>query len=38
MESIKTQVGGKHYCEMPIQPIEFVVKNNIPFIIKIKDN
>ena len=32
MESIKTQVGGKHYSDMPIQPIEFVVKNNIPFM------
>ena len=25
------QVGGVHYEQMGIQPIEFIVKNNIPF-------
>lgn len=28
----KKQVGGNHYKEMAIQPIEFIVKNRIPFI------
>jgi Protein of unknwon function (DUF3310) len=26
------QVGGAHYKTLVIQPIEFIVKNNIPFI------
>lgn len=26
------QVGGSHYKTMVIQPIEFIVKNNIPFL------
>lgn len=26
------QVGGDHYKNMPIQPVEFITKNNIPFI------
>lgn len=25
------QVGGGHYKDMAIQPIEFIVKNNIPY-------
>ena len=29
---LKKQVGGNHYKEMAIQPIEFIVKNRIPFI------
>jgi len=29
---LSTQVGGTHYKDMPIQPIEFITKNNIPFI------
>ena len=29
-ESQRTQVGGSHYI-LPIQPIDFIVKNNIPF-------
>lgn len=28
--SKKKQVGGSHY-QLPIQPIEYVVKNNIPY-------
>ena len=28
--SIK-QEGGDHYQKMPIQPLEFIHKNNIPF-------
>ena len=27
-----TQVGGKHYREMAIQPVEFIHANSIPFI------
>ena len=26
----RTQIGGEHY-KLPIQPIDFIVKNNIPF-------
>lgn len=26
------QVGGNHYKDMVIQPIEFIVKNKIPFL------
>ena len=26
------QIGGNHYRDMPIQPIEFIVKNKLPFI------
>lgn len=32
MEATKKQVGGDHYKEMAIQPIEFIVKNNLPFM------
>lgn len=28
----KKQVGGNHYKEMAIQPIEFIEKNRIPYI------
>lgn len=27
-----TQVGGGHYKDYVIQPLEFITKNNIPFI------
>ena len=33
MESaLKKQIAGNHYKEYVIQPIEFITKNNIPFI------
>lgn len=32
MSAIEKQVGGQHYNTMPIQPVEFITKNNIPFI------
>ena len=32
MKANKKQVGGKHYMKYKIQPIEFITKNNIPFI------
>ena len=28
----ETQIGGSHYSEMAIQPIEFIHKNNLSFI------
>lgn len=31
-ETLTTQVGGSHYQNYAIQPIEFIVKNNIPFL------
>jgi hypothetical protein len=32
MKSFKKQVGGSHYKKYKIQPIEFIVKNNIGFV------
>jgi hypothetical protein len=29
--SLQTQIGGSHYTDMPIQPIEYILANNIPF-------
>ena len=31
MSALDTQVSGNHY-KMPIQPVEFIHKNNIPYI------
>ena len=31
-KSLTYQVGGNHYKNFKIQPIEFIYKNNIPFI------
>ena len=31
-ESLDNQVGGKHYTDYKIQPIEFITSNNIGFI------
>lgn len=31
MRALDTQEGGSHYKDLPIQPIEFIVANNIPF-------
>jgi hypothetical protein len=31
MKSLKKQIGGNHYKKYKIQPIEFIVKNNIGF-------
>ena len=28
---LNTQVGGNHYKDLKIQPIEFIYANNIPF-------
>ena len=32
MAATDEQIGGNHYKEMAIQPIEFIFKNNIPFM------
>lgn len=32
MDALKKQEGGSHYKEMTIQPIEFIIANNIPFM------
>ena len=29
--SLQTQIGGEHYKDAAIQPIQFIVANNIPF-------
>lgn len=30
--ALEEQIGGNHYKDMLIQPIEYIYKNNIPFI------
>lgn len=30
-DPLSTQVGGDHYKDMPIQPLEFMIANGIPF-------
>lgn len=30
--ALDTQIGGNHYKELKIQPIEYIVKNELPFI------
>ena len=32
MKSFKKQVGGSHYENYKIQPVEFIIKNNIGFV------
>lgn len=32
MSSLDTQVGGDHYKSLPIQPVEFILKNKIPYM------
>ena len=32
MKSSKKQVGGNHYKNYKIQPVEFIIKNNIGFV------
>ena len=27
-----TQVGGNHYQKYKIQPVEFIMKNNVPYV------
>lgn len=28
----QTQIGGSHYCDMAIQPVEFIHRNGIGFM------
>tara|TARA_R110002167_G_scaffold21430_1_gene77856 strand:+ start:286 stop:585 length:300 start_codon:yes stop_codon:yes gene_type:complete len=32
VKALDTQVGGNHYKSMPIQPVEFIQKNDLGFI------
>lgn len=32
MSALNKQEGGSHYKDMTIQPVEFITKNNIPFL------
>lgn len=32
MSALEKQVSGSHYKDFPIQPVEFIHKNNIPYI------
>lgn len=32
MKSLETQIGGSHYEDMKIQPIEFILENNLDFL------
>jgi hypothetical protein len=32
MSEFDTQVGGNHYKNFAIQPLEFIVKNNLDFL------
>jgi hypothetical protein len=32
MSALDTQVQGTHYKDMLIQPVEFIVKNNLAFL------
>lgn len=32
MKSFKKQVGGSHYKDYKIQPVKFIIKNNIGFV------
>jgi Protein of unknwon function (DUF3310) len=30
-KALQTQIGGSHYTDMVIQPIEYILANRIPF-------
>lgn len=30
--ALNTQIGGSHYKQYEIQPVEFYIANNIPFV------
>lgn len=32
MSALETQEGGSHYKSMPIQPVEYITKNSIPYL------
>jgi len=31
MKALETQVGGNHYNELPIQPVEYIHRNGLGF-------
>jgi hypothetical protein len=31
-KAIKSQIGGEHYKDLPIQPAEFIYKNGLGFL------
>lgn len=31
MKTLETQIGGNHYKDMAIQPIHFIMGNNLPY-------
>lgn len=33
MEALNQQVGGSHYKDMQIQPVEFILANNLGFCV-----
>lgn len=33
MSALNTQVGGSHYKNMTVQPVEFIEKNNLGFCV-----
>lgn len=32
MSALNQQIGGGHYKEFKIQPVEFITKNQVPYI------
>ena len=30
--ALETQEGGSHYKSLPIQPVEYITKNSIPYL------
>jgi hypothetical protein len=32
MRALNTQVGGNHYKDMKIQPVEYIIQNNIGYL------
>lgn len=32
MSALEVQEGGDHYKTLPIQPVEYILANNLPFI------
>ena len=32
MSALDNQIGGTHYNKYSIQPLEFIVRNNVPFM------
>lgn len=32
MKTLDTQIGGNHYKDMAIQPLEFIIENNLSFL------